>query len=125
MKNVNAILIDAKNKVVKEVKFDGKYYSIHNFIGEEVECIDSVEMYTDDCIYYEFPQSECKSEHFVSIGSDVYRGNVLITGMGDEDSWNEHSWKAKNVKMFLQVIQDIVEFHDISEIKFKKEEELV
>jgi hypothetical protein len=125
MRNVKAILIDAKNKEVKEVKFDGKYFSIHNFIGEEVECIDSVQMYTDDCIYYEFPQSECESEHFVSIGSDVYRGNVLITGMGDEDSWHESNWKAKNVKMPLQIIQDVVEFHNISEIEFKKDKELV
>jgi hypothetical protein len=67
MRNVKAILIDSKNKEVKEVKFDGKYFSIHNFIGEEVECIDSVQMYTDDCIYYEFPQSECESEQMFNL----------------------------------------------------------
>lgn len=60
MKQVNAILIDSKNKEVKKIKFDGRYFSIHNFIGEEVECIDSVQTLLDDCIFYEFPKKKVR-----------------------------------------------------------------
>lgn len=117
MKQVNAILIDSKNKEVKKIKFDGRYFSIHNFIGEEVECIDSVQTLLDDCIFYEFPQEESTCEHFVSVGGTLYRGNVLITGCGDEESWNEHSWKSKNVQLPLGLVQNEVEFFHESEIE--------
>ena len=114
MKNVKAILIDAKNKVVK---FDGNLFSIYELIGEEVECIDYSELGNGDIIHYELQSEESNCEDWVEFGNSFIRGNILITGNVTDDT-NQFVCKYKNCKSHPLLFNNEIEFHHESELTF-------
>ena len=113
MKKVKCIFVDSSTKKITETKFDGKYYSIHELMGNDVSHINWVELFTGDFIYYEM---ESESENYVTIGNMKFRGNVVVVGEPTEDS-TDYDWKCKNVSIPAGLVEHHTTFQNIKEVE--------
>ena len=112
MKNVNAILLDSKNGKVKEIKFDGKYDSIHQLLGKNVEHIYWAELPTGDLIYYDFDQEENytkKDKGFMFKSGYCRYGNGLIVGNQSENE-NSWEWYGTDVNVTKEMVEEEITF---------------
>lgn len=121
-KLVKGIFIDSKNKRITKVKFNSSYDYIQDILENDIFWS---QLFTNDLVWFEFPQDKQVSEHFVEFGGKVYRGNLFISGDVTEDS-TEYNWSCKNVSAPFGFIKQHTRFLDISEITFEeKEKEMV
>ena len=113
---IKGILIDTKNKEVKDVTFSGKYYDIHSILGEEVTDIYYRE--NDESIqYHDFNQDEIEDESGVVFNGEYFvKGNVLIVGKVNDEIGDERNPNHFDCPYTIDEVKENVLFFNESEL---------
>jgi hypothetical protein len=109
-KETKGLLINSKEKTIKEISFSGHYWDIHEQLGNEVEAIDSMEFTNGDHMFYEL-QDESESDCGFIIDDQFFKGNLLIVG-DHYVSTNENNQnpRFKSCKFSLKTAKSEIHF---------------
>jgi hypothetical protein len=109
MKNVTGVLFDTNTKEIKNVNFNGKYWGIHEHLGENVEAVDWFHATIDGVKHLVYREFESESKNAVQIGNQIIRGNVFIVGDVKEDA-NDHNPEHYSHMFKIGLLKDEVSF---------------